>query len=92
MIKLERVDEMQFTEDNEEFDIDNYLIEIKSGLATRQFHITVDFINQELTGDCVAYGGWFDIDTDECIEIMELFLIDNKPNRDFTHILNKLKK
>jgi len=91
MIKLESVHEVYFTEDNQIFDLDNYLLEIKTGLATKQFNIYIDFNNHEITGDCVAYGGWFDIETHECIEIMEMFLKDNKPNRDFSHIIQKLK-
>lgn len=92
MIKMRHVDEMKFTKDNEKYDYDYYLFDVPTLFSTKEYNIAVDFIEESITGDYVAHGGWHDLEMDECIEVMEMFLIDNKPNRDFTHILNKLKK
>lgn len=56
---------------NKGIDFDRYNIEIKSQLSTKQYSIVVDFLSEEISGDCVAYGSWFDIESSECIEILQ---------------------
>jgi len=89
MIKLISSERMNFMYENKEVDFDRYNIEIITGIATKHYNIVVDFINEEITGDCVAYGSWFDIEATEGIYLLEEILADNKPIRDFTEIIEK---
>ena len=52
---------------------------------------SIKVLNEEITGECIAYGSWFYIEEKECLELLEIILKDNKPVRDFSHITNKTK-
>lgn len=92
MIKLVSTEQMIFTQDNEDYDFDRYVIEARSQISTKEYNVIVDFKTKEIEGDVVAHGDWYDIETEECVELLEGMLKNNKPLRDFSHILKKVKK
>ena len=53
-----------------EFDI--YGIEDKRALTTKEISIKVNFDKMEITGDCIAYGEWYDLDSEECKELLTM--------------------
>lgn len=59
-------------------------------MATKEYSVVVDFLNEEVTGDCIAYGLWTDIEIENCIELLEFVSDRNQPKRDFKHIIEKL--
>lgn len=86
MIKLIRAEQIKTEIEGEKVDFDRYNIEVKSQLSTKQYSIVVDYLNNEITGDCVAFGSWFDIELDECLELLNEVLKDNKPIRKINFI------
>lgn len=86
MIKLIRAEQMKTEIEGKKVDFDRYNIEVKSQLSTKQYSIVVDYLNNEITGDCVAFGSWFDIELDECLELLNEVLKDNKPIRKINFI------
>uniref|UniRef100_UPI00344C3131 hypothetical protein n=1 Tax=Carnobacterium sp. TaxID=48221 RepID=UPI00344C3131 len=91
MIKLTSTDQIIGVHDKQKMNFDRYDIEVGTPFSTKEYSIVVDFINEEITGDCIAYGSWFDIEEADCLELIEIILKDNKPIRDFSHITKKLK-
>jgi len=89
MINLESVEQIKGIYDNEKIDWDRYTIEICSSLSLKEYSIIVDFLKEEITGECISYGSWFDIKETDCLELLEIILKENKPERDFSHILKK---
>lgn len=89
MIKLVSCEQIKGTHNNVKMDFDRYNIEVKSQLSTKEYAVIVDFINEEITGDCVAYGSWFDIEATEGIYLLEEILKDNDPKRNFSGIIEK---
>lgn len=47
-------------EQHEEFD--HYMFEHKTGMSTRDVTVTVDHETKEVSGECVAFGGWRDLE------------------------------
>lgn len=66
---------------------DRYNIEKCSALSTKQFAVVVDFDEREITGDCIAYGDWFDIDLKECCDLLLQVHEEDEMKRDFKDIL-----
>lgn len=91
MIKLTSIDQIIGVYENQELNFDRYDIEVCTSFSTKDYSIVVDFINEEITGECIAYGSWFDIEEVECLELLEIILKDNKQKRDFSYIAKKLK-
>lgn len=89
MIKLVSSEQMKGTHNNEKMDFDRYNIEVKRQLSTKEYSVIVDFLNEEITGDCVAYGSWFDIEATEGIFLLEEILKENEPIRDYTGIIEQ---
>ena len=93
MIKLISAEKIKGTYDNKKIDWDRYDFEISSPVATKEYSIVVDFLDKELTGDCIKYGGWYDLEKEECIEFLELLIAQKiEIKRDFTSILALEKK
>jgi len=92
MIYLVSNEQIKDIYNDKKIDFDRYNIEIKTSLSTKQFSVVVDFVNNEITGDCVAYGSWFDIGLDECIELLEEVQKHNKSIRNFKHIIENLQR
>lgn len=91
MIKLTSTDQIIGVHENQKLNFDRYDIEVGTSFSTKEYSIVVDFINEDITGECIAYGSWFDIEEVECLELLEIILKDNKPKRVFSHITKKLK-
>lgn len=89
MLKLVSSEQMQTIINEKEVDFDRYNIEIESQISTKQYSVVVDFKREEISGDCVAFGSWFDIESKECIELLEEVSKDHKPIRDFSNIIEK---
>lgn len=87
MMNLESVDQIKFASGDAKIDLDIYYLEKRSPLSTKEYTIRVDFLNEKISGDCIAHRSWFDLEKEECLEILELMLIDNQPKRDFSHII-----
>lgn len=90
MIKVESIEQIKGIYDNTNIDLDRYTIEVSTAMATKEYSVVVDFLNEEVTGDCIAYGLWFDIEIEDSIELLEFISGSNKSKRDFKHIIKKL--
>ncbi|HCW8076475.1 TPA: hypothetical protein OYH96_002649 [Staphylococcus aureus] len=86
MLKVVSSENMDFFHAGKRIDFDRYNLEERTQVSTKQISIVVDFKNEEITGDIVAYGGWYDLSVDECIEYIKVV---NNPIRNFDNILNK---
>lgn len=87
MLKLESVEQIKGVYDNVEIDWDRYNFVGRSPVATKEYSVDVDFLNEEVKSDCIKYGSWYKLEKEECIEILKLMLIDHEPKRDFPHTL-----
>lgn len=90
MIKVESIEQIKGIYDNTTIDWDRYTIEVSTAMTTKEHSVVVDFLNEEVTGDCVAYGVWFDIEIEDCIELLEFISESNQSKRGFKHIIEKL--
>lgn len=61
MITLESVEQIKGIYDNEKIDWDRYTIEIRSSFSLKEYSIIVNFLKEEITGECISYGSWFDL-------------------------------
>ena len=86
-MKLIKSEQIKVVEKGKEVDFDRYDIEVGSQISTKEYSIVVDFKNKEITGDCVAYGSWYDIEEKEAVELLKEVMKNNKPIRDFTGLL-----
>lgn len=90
MAKLESTEQIRGIYDNQKYDFDRYNFITCSPVATKEISVVVDFANDEISGDKIAYGSWFKIELIECIELLETL----KPcdiKRDFKNILKRNK-
>lgn len=87
MITLVTCEQIKGMHGNEPMDFDRYDIEIKSQLSTKEYSIVVDFLDDEITGECVAYGLWHDIEQNECIELLQEVFKNNEPIRKLPFML-----
>ena len=71
MTILESTEQIKGIYDNQKCDFDRYNFITRSALATKEISVVVDFANDEITGDKIAYGPWYEIETSECIELLE---------------------
>jgi aspartate aminotransferase-like enzyme len=62
---------MQFVYEGKGLDFDRYNVEVKTPMSTQEFSVVVDHVEKTLSGDCVRYGSWGDIEQDEILEILE---------------------
>jgi hypothetical protein len=86
MFKVVSSNKMQFEQNGKSFDYDIYELEYQTQISTKQITIVVDFKNEEITGDIVAHGNWYDLTIEECLEYIEII---DKPIRNFDHIIDK---
>lgn len=89
MFKVVSSNKMQFEQNGKSFDYDIYELETQTQISTKQITIVVDFKNEEITGDIVAHGSWYDLTIEECLEYIEII---DKPIRNFDHIIEKNTK
>ncbi|PET92225.1 hypothetical protein CN527_30805 [Bacillus cereus] len=90
MIKFESSEQIKGTYENKEYDFDRYNFIKKRPLSTHETSVVVDYKNNEITGDTIAYGSWYDIELEECIDYLKT-LQPNEIKRDFSDILAKVE-
>ena len=86
MLKVVSSENMNFLHEGKLVDFDRYNLEEQSQISTKQISIVIDFKNEEISGDIVAHGDWYDLSVDECLEYIRV--IDN-PIRSFDNIIKK---
>ncbi|SDL36587.1 hypothetical protein [Lacicoccus qingdaonensis] len=86
MKKIVASQNIQAFVDGQKVDLDRYDFEEQSALSTKDVSVVIDFENEEITGDCIAYGGWFELSVDKCLEYIQSI---EKPIRNFDDILEK---
>ena len=86
MFKVVSSNKMQFEQNGKSFDYDIYELEYQTQISTKQITIVVDFKNEEITGDIVAHGSWYNLTLEECLDYIELI---DKPIRNFDQIIEK---
>lgn len=67
-------------------EVDVYRVESKRALSTQEMSVVVDFENNKITGDCIAYGEWGNLELEECKDILKA-LPKHEMLRDFTAFL-----
>ncbi|MFP3723412.1 hypothetical protein SFC57_24145 [Niallia circulans] len=66
--------------------IDNYYFEEKGSFSTKDVIITIDFMSQEVNGECVVYGDWLVLEHEECLRYLQQ-LGENEIIRQFDDFL-----
>lgn len=66
-----------------QWDTDRYLIEVKTPMSTQEFTVSVDHTDKEVTGDCIRYGDWGDVDPGELQELIEKIEAAGKLSRSY---------
>lgn len=70
-------------------EIDVYRVEKKRALSTQEMSVVVDFENNKITGDCIAYGEWGTLELEECKEIL-MAIPEIERLRKFEDVLNSI--
>lgn len=70
--------------DGKLYDYDYYHFEERTGLSSKEYQVVVDFEEQEIIGEGVAFGGFITLDEDECISLLNYI---DEPIRDFDGIV-----
>ena len=68
-------------------DCDEYEINVDSPPFSKDYSIIVDFKNKKITGSCVAFGSWYDVDKIECIKILQLVEVNKKLLRNYKSLI-----
>lgn len=68
------------------FNMDNYLVEIKTAMSTKEFSVQVDFLNNEITGDTVQFGEWYELELEQCLVILSIIAEQGKLFRDYRYL------
>lgn len=67
------------------YDFDIYSFEVKNPLSTSEYSVTIDFKNNKISGEYIAYGEWNDLEIEDCLVILDT-LTDEEKLRDFSSI------
>ena len=67
------------------YDFDIYGFEVKNPLSTSEYSVTIDFKNNKISGEYIAYGEWNDLEIEDCLVILDT-LTDEEKLRDFSSI------
>lgn len=67
------------------YDFDMYGFEVKNPLSTSEYSVTIDFKNNKISGEYIAYGEWNDLEIEDCLVILDT-LTDEEKLRDFSSI------
>lgn len=86
MIKLESSEQLKGTYENKKYDFDRYNFIKKRPISTHEISIVVDFKRNKITGDTVAYGSWYDLELEECIDYLKT-LQPSEIKRDFKKLI-----
>lgn len=81
-IKHERV---QGVFQGETYDIDRYMLELKSPMSTQEFTVVVSQNKKEISGDVVRYGTWEDLSEEELLELLSIIEKEGKLFRPYTN-------
>ena len=87
MAKLINSEQIICTIQNKPYDFDRYNFEGRSALSTHETSVDVDFLNQQIKGDKIAYGEYGRLDLSECIELLQT-LQPNEIIRDFSELIS----
>lgn len=87
MIKSVKYEQVIDDSENKNYDFDRYTFETRSQIATKETSVIVDFHKNEISGDEIAYGSWYDIEIEDCIKLLNT-LNPNDIKRDFSRIIN----
>jgi hypothetical protein len=74
--------EMKGVDNNKNYDFDLYQIEARSPISTREISLYIDFIDKEVSGDIIAFGSWYDLETESVIEVLKQSKKENQLLRD----------
>ncbi|WP_142977074.1 hypothetical protein [Enterococcus gallinarum] len=74
--------EMKGVDNNKNYDFDLYQIEARSPISTREISLYIDFIDKEVSGDIIAFGSWYDLETESVIEVLKQLKKENQLLRD----------
>lgn len=86
MIECVSSETVEVVYEGKQLDYDRYNLEIKNQISTKDVSVIIDFKKQEVSGDTVAHGDWYDLTTEEVLEYVKLI---DKPIRSFERILEK---
>lgn len=75
---------MKGKNNKDRYNFDLYEIELDTLLSTQEITITVDFINKEIEGTIVKFGGWYDLEKNEIISILKQIRHENKILREYS--------
>lgn len=86
MIKFESSEQIKGIYDDKEYDFDRYNFIVRPVFTEKETSIVVNFKKNTITGDQIAYGSWYDIELQECIDCLKT-LQPNEILRDFNHLI-----
>ncbi|WP_368661227.1 hypothetical protein AB3U43_04000 (plasmid) [Bacillus cereus] len=86
MIKFESSEQIKGIYDDKEYDFDRYNFIVRPVFTEKETSIVVNFKKNTITGDQIAYGSWYDIELQECIDCLKT-LQPNEILRDFSHLI-----
>ena len=72
------VETVKGTYEGKEYDFDRYNVEQRSPMATHESSVVVDALTGEITGDCIRYGSWGDLELEECLELLKIVEAEGK--------------
>ncbi|MGO3710325.1 hypothetical protein [Vagococcus salmoninarum] len=76
------------TTQNKDENYDTYFVVSYSGLSTKEYTIFVDYKNERITDDVIAYGDWFDISLTDCLTILDSVSKKEKLRRPYSQLLS----
>lgn len=82
MAQFIQSEQIIYTQGNEKIDIDRYDFETRS----KETSVIVDFTKNKIYGDKIAFGEWYKIEFEECIELLKTLEI-HEVIRDFNGLI-----
>lgn len=90
MIKFDYSEQIKGTYENKKYDFDRYNFIKRTPLSTQEISIVVNFKGNEITGDTIAYGSWYDLELEECIDYLKTLQL-SEIKRDFSGLLAQVR-
>lgn len=87
MAKFINSEQIIYTQGSKKIDIDRYDFETRS----KETSVIVNFSENKIYGDRIAFGEWYEIELEECIELLKT-LEPHEVIRDFNSLIMKLTK
>ncbi|MCM3032886.1 hypothetical protein ACWCQ1_51725 [Streptomyces sp. NPDC002144] len=60
------------TYEGKAYDIDRYFIVGRRPMSTHELTVYVNHLDKSISGDCIRYGSWGDIEIDEVLEMLRV--------------------